>query len=326
MNHEIVIRVGLLMAALISARPVAQGPSVTSKLQEVPEKITVCQLKSDPAKYNHKLVEVTGFISHGFEDFGLFDPECESKNSIWLDYGGKKASNTMYCCGVTPSHTRPDQALVDNISIPLVDDERFKQLDKLIRSEYDLVMHGTIVGRFFSGEQVSYPGGVFWSGYGHMGCCMLLMIQQVVSVDPHDRRDLDYGASFDQPDISKVGCGYTFLMEDERFSEAIARQRKAESGNRAWAFDDPRRVAIEGLAASLRINETSISGVTQKRQRQGRAVYEWKPKKSHSKYMVVVSRPYWLSFYARDPNKVPWVAVAAYRIGCGEENSVTEIR
>ena len=87
MNHEIVIRVGLLIAALISARPVAQGPSVTSKLQEVPEKITVCQLKSDPARYNHKLVEVTGFISHGFEDFGLFDPKCESKNSIWLDYG-----------------------------------------------------------------------------------------------------------------------------------------------------------------------------------------------------------------------------------------------
>ena len=39
-------------------------------------KVSVCELKRDPLAFNHKLVEVTGFISHGFEDFTLFDPEC----------------------------------------------------------------------------------------------------------------------------------------------------------------------------------------------------------------------------------------------------------
>jgi hypothetical protein len=53
-----------------------------------PLKISLCKLKSDPATYNHKLVEVTGFVSQGFEDFTLFDPACESWPAVWLEFGG----------------------------------------------------------------------------------------------------------------------------------------------------------------------------------------------------------------------------------------------
>jgi hypothetical protein len=42
-------------------------------------------------------------------------------------------------------------------------------------------------------------------------------------------------------------------------------------------------------------------------------------------YMVVVSRPYELSFYAK-ANRVAWVAIAAYRSSCGKDNSVTRIK
>ena len=38
---------------------------------EEPAQVTVCELKANPADYNHKLIEVIGFVSHGFEDFGL---------------------------------------------------------------------------------------------------------------------------------------------------------------------------------------------------------------------------------------------------------------
>jgi hypothetical protein len=313
MSPEIFIRVGLLMAAVTIARPAAKEPP-TAEPQD-PEKVSVCQLKSDPAKYNHKLVEVTGFVSHGFEDFGLFEPTCESKGGIWLDYGGTKASNTMYCCGVTPGHTRPQVVSVENISIPLVDDIHFKEFDRMIQARYDLIIHATIVGRFFSGEKT--PGEAFGGGYGHMGCCMLMMIQQVISVDSHIRNDLDYRASADQPNIYKAGCGYSFLRDNTRFSDLIESQRKAESGDRAWLFDDPQRVAIELLARETKIDGSLIKGLKQTRQAQGRIAYEWKPEKGNVRYMVVVSRPYVLSFYARDPKGVPWVAIAAYRIGCG---------
>ncbi len=182
-------------------------------------------------------------------------------------------------------------------------------------------MHVTIVGRFFSGEKVRYPGGESWSGYGHMGCCTLLMIQQVLSVDPHNRNDLDYGAAADQPNINKAGCGYSFLGKDTRFNDVIELQRKAESGDRAWAFDDPRRVAVEKLARETKTEASLFKNLTLTRQTQGRVVYKWKPKRARVSYIVVVSRPYVLSFYARDPGKVVWVVSAAYRIGCGDDLS-----
>jgi hypothetical protein len=60
-------------------------------------------------------------------------------------------------------------------------------------------------------------------------------------------------------------------------------------------------------------------GLKERRKTQGRVVYEWRPAKKHVIYMVVVSRPYWLSFYARDPKRVGWVVAAAYE-SCGERN------
>src|SRR5260370_8423474 len=122
---QILFRVSLLLGGLISTALVAQGLPTKSSQSDVPERVTICQLKSDPAKYNHKLIEVTGFISHGFEDFGLFDPMCEAKGNIWLDYGGTKASDTMYCCGVAPSHTIPQNVSVDGKTIPLVHNDPF---------------------------------------------------------------------------------------------------------------------------------------------------------------------------------------------------------
>lgn len=298
----------------------------TQKERIEPEKVSLCQLKNDPAKYNHKLVEITGFISHGFEDFTISDPDCPSWPAVWLEYGGTSSSNTMYCCGVTPSRTRPKQLMVEKITIPLVVDEQFRQFDKLLQRRPDSVVHATIVGRFFAGEQVKYPKGTFWGGYGHMGCCSLLAIQQVKSVDPQDREDLDYGASVDRPDINKTGCGYKFLTDIESTKDIIQFQKRADSGEREWSFDDPQRVASEGLARLLQIEEKSITGMKETRRVQGRIVYQWYPTRNGASYMVVVSRPYLLSYYAKDTKRVAWVITAAYESSCAPGNSVTRVR
>jgi len=314
-------KIGFLFGLLISVPCVVADGSY-----EEPVKVTVCKLKNDPAAYNHKLVEVTGFISHGFEDFTLFDPGCSSWPPVWLEYGGTTASGTMYCCGVTRARTRPKQLVIEKIPISLVDDERFREFDKLIQRKYDLVVHATVVGRFFSGEQTQYPSGVFRGGYGHMGCCTLLAIQQVISVDPQDRDDLDYGASPDQPKITKAGCGYSDLSPIRPYDDLIKTQQSAETDQREWAFSDPQRVASGALAGLLKIDERSIAGMIQTRKAQGRLVYQWRPKAKRVSYMVVVSRPYWLSFYAKDAKRVAWVVTAAYKSSCGKGNSVTRIR
>ena len=241
--------------------------SVGSALcEEQPESATVCQLKSDPPAYNHKLVELTAFVSHDFEDFTLFDPTCPSWPEVWLEHGGKVKSGTMYCCGVTADRNRPQPMVVENIPIPLIENDQFREFDKLIQppfrsDRHGAIVHATVVGRFFAGKQIHYPKATFWGGYGHMGCCSLLAIQEIKSVSSQDRDDLDYGASADQPDIDKTGCGYRDLTPIQPASDLMHAQQEADIGQRDWVFDDPQRVASEALARFAKIDQPSIAGL-----------------------------------------------------------------
>jgi hypothetical protein len=320
-------RVGIVFGILYI---VASFGSVAS-CQEQPDRVSLCQLKSDPAAYNHKLLEVTGFVSHDFEDFTLFDPTCPSWPAVWLEYGGKSKSGTMYCCGVTADRHRSKELVVESIPIPLTEDDQFHEFDRLIQTPFrsdrhGAIVHVTLVGRFFAGRQMHYPKGTSWGGYGHMGCCSLFAIQGIKSVSPQDRDDLDYGASPDQPDIGKTGCGYRFLTPLQPEGELIKGQQKADLDQQEWVFDDPQHVASDAIARFVNIDAESITGLNEKRKAQGRMVYEWKPKEKAETYMVVVSRPYWLSFYAHDPKRVAWVVVAAYVSSCSKDNAVTGVR
>jgi len=294
---------------------------VTVGLCEQPQKVSVCDLKNDPAVYNHKLIEVEGFVSHDFEDFSLFDPNCPYGPQVWLEYGGTAASGTMYCCGVTADRSRPNELVVENIPIPLLQDTHFQQFDRLIQPPFRSGNHGstvnaTLVGRFFAGEKREYPnGGWGWGGYGHFGCCSLLAIQEVHSVDPQDRDDLDYGASPDQPDLGGNGCStYQNLIGISSSKELLEAQQHADLGEEPWIFQDPQRVASNALARLLKVKDGSITGIKETRKAEGRLVYQWRQKGTAVWYMLVLSRPYWLSFYARDPKKVAWVVIAAYKI------------
>jgi hypothetical protein len=314
-----------ILCLLLTLLVFASRPVVTESTEE-PAKVTPCQLGKDPAAYNHKLIQVTGFVSHGFEDFTFFDPACASWPRVWLEYGGVAASGTMYCCGVTTAHNRPKQLVIENIPIPLVDDNHFRKFDKTLQQRYDTVVRATLIGRFFSGKQAKYPAGTFWEGFGHMGCCSLFAIQQVVSVEPHNRNNLDYGASADQPELGKTGCtSYRHLLTIRASGGLIEAQKQAELNEQAWGFNDPARVAVETLALLLSINKQAIVNMTQVRKAQGRFVYQWHPKGKQETYMIVVSRPYWLSFYAKDKQKVAWVPIAAYESSCGHRNSVNRV-
>lgn len=294
---------------------VADSPSMVSNGNEGPMRVSVCEIAKDPAAYNQKLIEVTGFVSHGFEDSSLFDPSCSTRFGIWVEIGGRRATGTVYCCDVPAERTRPENLIVETISIPLTEDERFRLFDKLLQREPDSIVHATMVGRYFSGKKQKFPGGEYWVGYGHFGMSTLFVIQQVTSVDPHDRADMDYGASVDQPDTDFEGCGsYTILRDDDAKSD-IEIQTKAENGERTWIFNDPKRVAFEGLAALLKTSVKAPIQLTETRKMPGRIVYHWRPNgKKGVRYMVVVSRLYWLSFYAKDSSKTIWVVSAAYRV------------
>ena len=291
--------------------------STTLRCEE-PLSITVCELNANPAKYNHKLIEVIGFVSHGFEDFEMFDPSCPSWPYVWLEYGGTKKSGTTYCCGVSASRTRPQEIVVEGVTVSLTADETFDAFDKLIQTERDTVVHATLVGRFFAGKETRYPNaGLGGPGYGHMGCCSLLVIQQVVSVAPHDREDLDYRSSPDQPNIEEAGCGDQYLVPPWPYADWVKAQQTADSEASDSAFDDPKQIAADALIRLAKLDERTMVNLNETQRSQGRVIYELKADDGKATYMVVVSKPYLLSFYAKDPKRIAWVVIGAYKSSCG---------
>lgn len=275
-----------------------------------PHEVTYCDLSKDPAAYNHELVRLTAFVTHGFEDFHLADSTCNTPGfSLWVMYGGKVESDTAYCCpGESGSRTRAEPLTIEGILIPLDDDDVFKGFTSLLTKEKDTTVRLTAVGRFFSGERQILNGKTSWGGAGHLDCCSLFVIQRVESFDPHTRTDLDYTSEAGW--YEEQGCKFEALhyqkhvslaFPDGEVEQAIAEQRTADTGEAAWRFTDPERVAIDSLKASYPGQAPVLKSVKKTSARQ---VFRWKSGKN--KVKIVVTRPYWLSFYSTS-GSVVWV-------------------
>ena len=156
----------------------------TSRTQDMAT-VSVCQLIADPARYNHQLIQVSGTVDHGFEGFVLSDPGCShSGDAVWLEYGGKMGSGTVFAGAPSSERERSDSLALEGISTSLVQDAKFERLDQLIQSKKHTSASATVIGRYFSGEHIDYPAGPSWGGYGHLGAFTLLVIQQVTAVRP----------------------------------------------------------------------------------------------------------------------------------------------
>ena len=295
----------------------------TARCEEAPEPASICEVKNNPAAFNHKFLELTGFVEHGFEDFTFLDPHCPARPEIWLEYGGTVKSGTMYCCGVTAGRQRPDELVVEKISIPFVQNEQFKTFDHLIHLStrpdgYAPTVHATFIGRFFAGKEMHYPKATFWGGYGHMGCCSLFVIQEVSSVDAKHRNDLDYEVFRSPYFPSDERCRVQPLMNGDWWRGGLDTQKKADAGEHTWVFNDPKRVAAEALSQVA--GEKAASKIELMSAAPGRMVYDSKQNERES-YEVTVTRPYWLSFYAHDPKQIAWLVLTANALHCGKENA-----
>jgi hypothetical protein len=233
----------------------------------------------------------------------------------------------MYCCGVSANRSRPKELAVEGLEVPLTTDEHFDAFDTLMHNPPDTVVRTTLVGRFFAGKEIRFPNGeVEWRGYGHLGCCSLLAIQQVISVNPHDREDLDYRSSPDQPNLEKVGCGFQDLVPPGPYSDWVKAQQTADLQGSEFAFDNPRQVATAALIQLAKLDESTVTKLKEKQHSQGRVIYELKKGEGKATYMIALSKPYLLSFYAKDPKKVAWVVIGAYKSSCEKGSSVSRIR
>jgi hypothetical protein len=299
--------------------------TVTISRAEEPTKASICQLKKDPPAWNHKLVEVTGFVTHASRNFTVYDPTCPTWPAIWLEYGGSINSGTVACCKTLNDRHRSQPLTIENIPLPLTDNQPFEDFDKAVQPPFrpgqsGAVEHATLIGTFFAGQQMTDDTGQhYWGGFGHLGCCSMLAIQEVRAPDTQEHADLDYGESNEKLNLPNPACTLRMLLPDEQDAALLQLQRDADSGTRDWAFTDPARVAADVLSRTAKVSPDLLAGIKLTHDSPARKTYEWRSAANSRSYMAVVSRPYWLSFYAHDPSRVAWVAVIAYEATCGGE-------
>lgn len=279
--------------------------------------VSLCEVSSNRSSYNRKQIEIEAFVSHGFENSSVYETGCDGRSSgIWMEYGGTASTSTMYCCGVTPKNTRPKALTVEGMKLPLVENENFTMLNTLLKKDGGRIARATLRGTFFSGKRDPYGNGKtdLWGGFGHFGCCSLFVIQEVVSVLPHNDAGLDYSSTTDQPDVKMEGCNNFRWHEGENWRSMVARQSSSDRGTDIWRYDDPRRVGTEALAkllgkplAEIKLEETKKTN--------SRITYYWRPNgREGARYMVVVNRPYQLSLQARDAAKTIWTVATMYTV------------
>ena len=105
----------------------------------------------------------------------------------------------------------------------------------------------TLIGRFFAGEGAG--NAAIGRGFGHMGCCTLLAIEQVLSIDNV--------VSHVKP--GELSCYSDGWHENGDDKSSAARQNAIVESGETWRTNDPQRVATEALSGYLNNSNTALA-------------------------------------------------------------------
>jgi len=169
----------LLAAMVLTTIASAQSPP--------PASVPLCELLKNPKTYDGKEIQVRGKVNLEFEDFTIYDLKCNNFADIWLMLGGDAATPIMSMWGDTNrapgknlSFLGKEYALAKDASF----DDFIKHVTAREKKKPQYRVTATLTGDFFAEnhEQDSRMIGDR-PGFGHMGCCHLLIIKQVSAVE-----------------------------------------------------------------------------------------------------------------------------------------------
>lgn len=155
--------------------------------QETPQDVSICDLAKHPKPFDGKMIRVRGSLNVNFEDFTLSVEGCDSQQAIWMAFGGDTPG--VVTSMVNDNFRKPGEDVkVNGVSYGIKKDESFRRLYALIAAtrgdKPEFRVTATLTGAFFAGEEIKPPNGQStFRGYGHMGCCALLLITQVSDVE-----------------------------------------------------------------------------------------------------------------------------------------------
>lgn len=247
--------------------------------------VGVCSLRESPWQFHTKQVVVEGFVFSGFESFTLQDPACRAELGIWLEYS--------------------KSALISN--------EPWRRLQQLIRRHSTVMVKARMRGRFLAGANGQLKG------YGHLGCCSLFAVEEVLAVDDEQSEEWDYAAGprGAAPMSQKSGCRFRESLRVWNWgAKMLAEQRAAEQAGVSWVYTDPERVAQRALEQL--VPAPRGGGFVLDYSGPGRREYSWRAARGGSNRTIrlVLSKPRWLSYFARDARRGPWMLVNAWAEDC----------
>ena len=155
------------------------------RAQEAPLDVPYCALAQDPASFDGKMIRVRGTLSVGFEDFTLVNKDCKTNQDIWLEFGGDVPENEASSINER-FRNRGLEIQVNGVGNKVKKDDNFRRLYALISARHEIspiyTVTATLLGFFAAGTKTTWANGqTGFSGYGHLGCCSLLVISDVSS-------------------------------------------------------------------------------------------------------------------------------------------------
>lgn len=183
----------MLKRLLLTAAFILSAQSM--RAQAPPKDVSFCELANHPKLYDGKMIRVRGTASVYFEDFSLFSNGCKTDQYIWLAFGGDVPG--LVPSTVNDTYRTPGADIkVKGVAYGIKKDENFRRFYALIADRHGnkpaYQVTATLTGAFFAGEESKLPNGrITYRGYGHLGCCSLLVITQVSDVKSVPPADLN---------------------------------------------------------------------------------------------------------------------------------------
>jgi hypothetical protein len=189
---------------------------LSASAQTAPREISFCDVAKDPKSFDGRMIRVRGTMSVGFENFQLYSPDCRDDQSIWVAFGGDVAG--VVASTVNDSFRKPGADIkVNDVSYGIQRDQAFYRFYSLISARNGekaiYKVTATVTGAFFAGiENKRVPGHKSFMGYGHIGCCSLLVITQVSDVESDPPANLLVRGTVSGPDGAPL-AGFTVFDE-----------------------------------------------------------------------------------------------------------------
>jgi hypothetical protein len=198
------------------------------------------------------MIRVRGTFSVYFEDFSLETNGCQTDQWIWVAFGGDVPAPVVSTVNDNVREPGLD-VKVNGVPYGIKKDENLRRLYALIAAR-----HGnkplsrataTLTGAFYAGEEHKLPSGhITYTGYGHLGCCSLLVITAVSEVESQPPANLNVRGTVIGPEgkpipgfvvLNDVIGGMTPPQRQESTTDEKGQFEFSDSGQ-IFRFENPR--------------------------------------------------------------------------------------